>query len=85
MVALGQITARQMWVGVVVALVVAAAAGIALAMIAGPVILVIGVVSVIAMLGYVGGPVPLRLPGIGRGVRVLVLRSGGDGGQSVHL
>ena len=65
MVALGQITATQMWVGVVVALVVAAAAGIALAMIAGPVILVVGVVSVIAMLGYVGGPVPYGYRGLG--------------------
>jgi 1,4-dihydroxy-2-naphthoate octaprenyltransferase len=65
MVALGQITATQMWVGVVIALVVAAAAGIALAMIAGPVILVVGVVSVIAMLGYVGGPVPYGYRGLG--------------------
>ena len=65
MVALGQITARQMWVGVVVALAVAAAAGIALAMIAGPVILVVGVVSVIAMLGYVGGPFPYGYRGLG--------------------
>jgi 1,4-dihydroxy-2-naphthoate octaprenyltransferase len=65
MVALGQITARQMWVGVVVALVIAAAAGIALAVIAGPVILVVGVVSVIAMLGYVGGPFPYGYRGLG--------------------
>jgi 1,4-dihydroxy-2-naphthoate polyprenyltransferase len=65
MVALGQITATQMWVGVVVSLVVAAGAGIALAMIAGPVILVVGVVSVIAMLGYVGGPVPYGYRGLG--------------------
>ena len=65
MVALGRITARQMWAGVVVALVIAAAAGIALAVIAGPVILVIGVVSVIAMLGYVGGPFPYGYRGLG--------------------
>ena len=65
MVALGQITSRQMWVGVVVALSVAAAAGIALALIAGPVILVVGAVSVIAMLGYVGGPFPYGYRGLG--------------------
>ena len=65
MVALGRITARQMWVGVTVALVIAAAAGIALAVIAGPVTLVIGVVSVIAMLGYVGGPFPYGYRGLG--------------------
>lgn len=65
MVALGEITARQMWVGVVIALAVAAAAGIALAMIAGPLILVVGVVSVIAMLGYVGGPFPYGYRGLG--------------------
>ncbi len=65
MVALGQITARQMWVGVVAALVIAAGAGIALAVIGGPVILVIGVVSVIAMLGYVGGPFPYGYRGLG--------------------
>ena len=41
------------------------AAGIALALIAGPVILVIGVVSVIAMLGYVGGPFPYGYRGFG--------------------
>ncbi len=65
MVALGQITARQMWVGVVAALVIAAGAGIALAVIAGPVILIIGVVSVVAMLGYVGGPFPYGYRGLG--------------------
>ena len=65
MVALGRITESQMWVGVVAALVIAAGAGIALAVIAGPVILVIGVVSVVAMLGYVGGPFPYGYRGLG--------------------
>jgi 1,4-dihydroxy-2-naphthoate octaprenyltransferase len=65
MVALGRITARQMWVGVMAALVIAAGAGVALAVIAGPVVLVIGVVSVIAMLGYVGGPFPYGYRGLG--------------------
>jgi 1,4-dihydroxy-2-naphthoate octaprenyltransferase len=54
-----------MWAGVVAALLVAAAAGIALSFIAGPAILVIGLVSVIAMLGYVGGPFPYGYRGLG--------------------
>jgi 1,4-dihydroxy-2-naphthoate polyprenyltransferase len=65
MVALGRISAKQMWVGVVVALVIAAAAGIALAVIAGPLIVVVGVVSVVAMLAYVGGPFPYGYRGLG--------------------
>ena len=36
-----------------------------MAVIAGPVILVIGVISIIAMLGYVGGPVPYGYHGLG--------------------
>jgi 1,4-dihydroxy-2-naphthoate octaprenyltransferase len=54
-----------MWTGVVFAIVIATIAGIGLAVIAGPVILVIGAVSVIAMLGYVGGPVPYGYHGLG--------------------
>jgi 1,4-dihydroxy-2-naphthoate octaprenyltransferase len=65
MVALGRLSPKQMWTGVVLALVVATAAGIALAIIAGPVILVIGVVSILAMLGYVGGPIPYGYKGLG--------------------
>ena len=65
MVALGHLTPRQMWLGVVIALAVAAVAGIALTIIAGPLILVIGVVSIVAMLGYVGGPVPYGYRGLG--------------------
>ncbi len=65
MVALGRISSRQMWTGVGLAVAVAAGSGIALATIAGPVILVIGVVSVLAMLGYVGGPVPYGYRGLG--------------------
>ena len=65
MVALGRITPRQMWAGVIIALMVAALAGIALAVIAGPLILVIGVISVVAMLGYVGGPFPYGYRGLG--------------------
>jgi 1,4-dihydroxy-2-naphthoate octaprenyltransferase len=65
MVALGRITSRQMWTGVVVALLVAGMCGLALAAIAGPVVLVIGLISVIAMLGYVGGPFPYGYHGLG--------------------
>ncbi len=65
MVALGRISAKQMWIGVGVALVIAAAAGVALALLAGPLIVVIGVVSVIAMLAYVGGPFPYGYRGLG--------------------
>jgi 1,4-dihydroxy-2-naphthoate octaprenyltransferase len=65
MVAIGRLTPRQMWVGVAVAVAVAAAAGAALAVIAGPVVLVIGVASILAMLGYVGGPAPYGYKGLG--------------------
>lgn len=65
MVAQGTITATQMWRGVVLALIVAAGAGIGLTLIAGPVILIVGVLSVVAMLGYVGGPVPYGYRGLG--------------------
>jgi 1,4-dihydroxy-2-naphthoate octaprenyltransferase len=65
MVSLGRISSRQMWTGVTLALLVAAGAGVALSAIAGPIILVIGVVSVAAMLGYVGGPIPYGYRGLG--------------------
>jgi 1,4-dihydroxy-2-naphthoate octaprenyltransferase len=65
MVALGRITPSQMWIGVGLALAVAAAAGVALTIIAGPVILIVGLVSIIAMLGYVGGPMPYGYRGLG--------------------
>jgi 1,4-dihydroxy-2-naphthoate octaprenyltransferase len=65
MVSTGRITPRQMWVGVGVSVVAAAVAGVALSLIAGPLVLVIGVVSIIAMLGYVGGPFPYGYRGLG--------------------
>jgi 1,4-dihydroxy-2-naphthoate octaprenyltransferase len=65
MVATGRISADRMWDGVVLALMVAVAAGVGLALIAGPMIIVIGVASIIAMLGYVGGPVPYGYRGLG--------------------
>lgn len=65
MVALGVITSGQMWMATWLAIVVAGVSAIALTIIAGPLILVIGVVSVVAMLGYVGGPIPYGYRGFG--------------------
>ncbi len=65
MVTAGVISARSMWVATWVAVAVAAITAVALTTIAGPVILLIGVVSVIAMLGYVGGPIPYGYRGLG--------------------
>ncbi len=65
MVALGEITPAQMWMATWLAVGVAALAGVALTFIAGSLILVIGAASVIAMLGYVGGPAPYGYRGLG--------------------
>ena len=65
MVALGVIEPLSMWVATWTAIAVAAVAAVALTLIAGPVILIVGVVSVMAMLGYVGGPVPYGYRGLG--------------------
>lgn len=65
MVARGEITSRQMWAATWVAIGVAAVAAVFLTMIAGWIILVIGVSSVVAMLGYVGGPAPYGYRGLG--------------------
>lgn len=65
MVATGAIPARQMWVATWVAVTIAGIAAVALTAIAGPIVLVIGVASVAAMLGYVGGPVPYGYRGFG--------------------
>ncbi len=65
MVASGEITSTQMWTATWISVGVAGVAGVALTLIAGPLILVIGVASVIAMLGYVGGPFPYGYRGLG--------------------
>jgi 1,4-dihydroxy-2-naphthoate octaprenyltransferase len=65
LVALGVIPARRMWVATWSAIAVAAVAGVFLTVIAGPAVLVIGAASVLAMLGYVGGPVPYGYRGLG--------------------
>ena len=65
MVTAGTITPAQMWIGVGISVAVSAATGIALFLIAGWPILAIGVVSVAAMLTYVGGPIPYGYRGLG--------------------
>ncbi len=65
MVAMGAITPRRMWAATWIAVGVAVGAGIGLVSIAGPWVVVIGVISILAMLGYVGGPVPYGYRGLG--------------------
>lgn len=65
MVALGVISSRRMWTVTWIAIAIAATAGVFLTMIAGWPILLIGGCSVIAMLGYVGGPAPYGYRGLG--------------------
>ncbi len=65
MVALGVIPSRQMWTATWCAIAVAAVAGVFLTLIAGWLVLLIGVSSVVAMLGYVGGPAPYGYRGLG--------------------
>lgn len=65
MVALGVIDPRRMWWATWAAVTVAAIAGVFLTLIAGWVVLAIGVFSVLAMLSYVGGPVPYGYRGLG--------------------
>lgn len=64
-VAAGLITPQRMWTAVWIMFIIAAACGVYLAAIAGPVIIVIGVFSIIATLGYVGGPKPYGYMGLG--------------------
>lgn len=65
MVASGLISPRRMWMATWVAIAVATACGIGLALLVGPLVLLIGVASIVAMLGYVGGPVPYGYRGFG--------------------
>jgi 1,4-dihydroxy-2-naphthoate octaprenyltransferase len=64
-VASGLITPRQMWVGIGWAFGLAALAGIYLIYLGGIWILVIGIASIIAALGYTNGPVPYGYYGLG--------------------
>jgi len=65
MVATGVITERQMWTATALTFGVAALAGIWLITIAGWIIAIIGVASILAGLGYVGGPRPYGYRGLG--------------------
>ncbi len=65
MVASGVITPRAMWIGVALAVMTATIAGAYLIAIAGWVVALIGVVSIAAMLTYVGGPIPYGYRGLG--------------------
>lgn len=65
MVAEGVISARRMWMAVWVSVAVAAAAGVYLIAVAGWVIALIGALSVVAMLSYVGGPIPYGYRALG--------------------
>jgi 1,4-dihydroxy-2-naphthoate octaprenyltransferase len=64
-VAAGLITPHQMWVGIGWAFGLAALAGLYLIKLGGPWILVIGLVSIAAALGYTNGPVPYGYFGLG--------------------
>ena len=64
-VATGLITARHMWIGVAVAFGLAAAGGVYLAFVSGWVIIAIGAASLLAALGYTGGPVPYGYRALG--------------------
>lgn len=65
MVAEGAIPARKMWQATWLAIALAAVSAVALTAIAGPVVIAIGAASVVAMLGYVGGPIPYGYRGLG--------------------
>ncbi len=59
------VTPRQMRRAIAAVFGLAAAVGLYLAWIAGPLIIVIGVLSIAAALGYTGGPVPYGYRGLG--------------------
>ena len=64
-VSTGLLTPTSMWVGTTTAFGLAVIAGIFLIIKAGPVVLVIGVASIIAALGYTNGPAPYGYRGFG--------------------
>lgn len=65
MVASGLISGRTMWSATWLMIGIGAACGIGLAFMVGPIVLLIGVASILAMLGYVGGPLPYGYRGLG--------------------
>lgn len=71
MVTAGIISPRRMWAATWATVAVAATAGVYLIATAGWVVAAIGITSIIAMLSYVGGPIPYGYRGLGE-VFVLV-------------
>lgn len=65
MVASGLITSRRMWMATFTAIGAATLAGVYLISIAGWVVAAIGISSILAMLGYVGGPIPYGYRALG--------------------
>jgi 1,4-dihydroxy-2-naphthoate octaprenyltransferase len=64
-VASGLLSERTVWIGTIVVVAVAVTAGAYLIAIAGWVVAAIGITSLLAMLGYVGGPKPYGYFGLG--------------------
>ena len=64
-VAAGLINPNEMWRGIALVFGFSAVCGIYLATVAGPIIIMIGVASFIAALGYTNGPVPYGYYGLG--------------------
>lgn len=65
LVADGTVSLRQMWIATALAVLVASLCGVWLIQIAGWWVAVIGIVSILAMLTYVGGPIPYGYKGLG--------------------
>ena len=65
MVSEGVISSRRMWMATWAAIAVAFAAGLYLILIAGWILVWVGILSVLAMLTYVGGPWPYGYRGLG--------------------
>jgi 1,4-dihydroxy-2-naphthoate octaprenyltransferase len=64
-VASGLITPSQMWKGIAWAFGLAALAGLYLIRLGGPWILAVGIISIVAALGYTNGPIPYGYYGLG--------------------
>lgn len=62
---LGLLSPRAMRVGMAVVFALATLAGLYLAWVAGPIILAVGLVSILAAIAYTGGPYPLGYHGLG--------------------